>query len=198
MPDQTIYAYLTDGFADWEPAFVLAELRKNGGFRIAPVTLDGQPVTSMGGLLIQPVGSLTSVNPKDAALFLVPGAECWMKGEVPDPLAELLKQLDAAGIPLAFICAATILPHKLGILRKRKHTSNSVEFLARLVPGYPDAAHYVDEPAVRDEKLITASGLANVEFAAEIFAELNYQTPEFREGWSEVFRTGEVPPGFFK
>ena len=54
-------------------------------------------------------------------------------------------------------------------------------------------AQYVDAPAVRDRGLITASGLADVEFAAELFAELDVFSESDRALWLELFRSGRLP-----
>jgi putative intracellular protease/amidase len=61
------------------------------------------------------------------------------------------------------------------------------------VPHYAEAANYVDAPAVRDRRLITASGLADVEFAREIFEELDVLTARDRALWADMFRSGNLP-----
>lgn len=59
--------------------------------------------------------------------------------------------------------------------------------------GYHEGSRYVDEPAVRDHKLITANGLADVEFAREIMAELDVLNEEERNRWARLFRSGRIP-----
>ena len=59
--------------------------------------------------------------------------------------------------------------------------------------GYAEAGNYVDAPAVRDRGLITASGLADVEFARELFEELGVLTPAERAQWAEIFRSARMP-----
>jgi hypothetical protein len=63
------------------------------------------------------------------------------------------------------------------------------------VPEYTEAAAYVDAPAVRDRGLITASGLADVEFASAIMAELGVMTEKRRTLWTSLFRAGRLPGG---
>jgi hypothetical protein len=53
----------------------------------------------------------------------------------------------------------------------------------------------VDAPAVRDRGLITASGLADVEFASAIMAELGVMTEKRRTLWTSLFRAGRLPGG---
>jgi hypothetical protein len=51
----------------------------------------------------------------------------------------------------------------------------------------------VDAPATRDQRLITASGLADVEFARELFEELNVLNADDRALWARMFRTARFP-----
>jgi len=54
---------------------------------------------------------------------------------------------------------------------------------------------YVDTPAVRDRGLITASGLADVEFAQEVMAELGVLSEADRAYWAQLFREGRLASG---
>jgi putative intracellular protease/amidase len=103
--------------------------------------------------------------------------------------------LAASAVPIAAICAATTAVVKLGLLRGRKHTSNGLAYLRSKVPEYAQEQDYVDSPAVRDRGLITASGVAPIEFARELFEELEVMTPDDRGLWEKLFRTGRLPNG---
>ena len=61
------------------------------------------------------------------------------------------------------------------------------------VPDYTDADAYVDEPAIRDRGLITASGLGDVEFARELFEELEVMSAGDRSMWAKIFRSAKLP-----
>ena len=95
-------------------------------------------------------------------------------------------------MPLAAICAATTAIAGAGLLRGRRHTSNGLAYLQAQVPGYAEAKNYVDEPAVRDRGLITASGLGDVEFAEAIMAELGVLSDSDRVTWTRFFRGGRM------
>jgi hypothetical protein len=41
--------------------------------------------------------------------------------------------------------------------------------------------------------LITASGLGDVEFARELFEELEVMTPDDRAQWAQIFRSAALP-----
>lgn len=78
----------------------------------------------------------------------------------------------AESIPIAGICAATVALARAGLFRGRRHTSNGRDFLQHYAPGYESPDTYVDQLAVADGGIISASGLGAVEFAAEIFTVL--------------------------
>jgi putative intracellular protease/amidase len=195
MPEKAIYLLVVDGFADWEPAHAVAELRRHGQYRVEAVGLTSSPVSSMGGIRVLPSTIVTKVEPSDVAVFILPGGDRWEASPVEPELEQLLRRLDSCAVPIAAICGATLAIARLGLLRGRHHTSNGLEYLRSHVPGYAEAASYVDVPAVRDRGLITASGLGDVEFARELFEELNVLSVEDRSAWAAIFRSGRLPEG---
>jgi putative intracellular protease/amidase len=193
MPKKAVYLLIVDGFADWEPSHATAELRRHGQYRVETVGLTSTPVISMGGLTVAPSKTVPEVDISDVAVFILPGGDRWENSPIEMELEQLLKRLDADEVPIAAICAATIAVSRIGLLRGRRHTSNGLEYLKSHVDGYSDAAQYVDVPAVRDRGLITASGLADVEFARELFEELEVLAPADRAQWAQMFRTAKLP-----
>jgi putative intracellular protease/amidase len=190
---KAVHVLVVEGFADWEPAHALAELRRHGQFRVEAVGLTAEPVSSMGGLAVLPSKTVGEVDASDVAVFILPGGDRWEKQPVEPELEALLKALDNAGVPIAAICGATVALARVGLLRGRRHTSNGLEYLRSHAPEYASADTYVDAPAVRDRKLITASGLADVEFARELFEELDVLTSEQRSLWAKIFRSAKLP-----
>ncbi len=55
-----------------------------------------------------------------------------------------------------------------GLLDSRRHTSNDLEYLKMVCSNYKGEKYYKNEPVVTDGKLITASGIAPLEFALHI------------------------------
>lgn len=194
-PAKAVHLLVVDGFADWEPAHAIAELRRHGGYDVETVGLSPAPVESMGGVRILPTRTVSEVDPARVAVFILPGGDRWETAPVEPELGALLTRLDAKGIPIAAICGATVAIARLGLLRGRRHTSNGLEYLRSQVPGYSEAAGYVDAPAVRDRGLVTASGLGDVEFARELFEELDVLSAEDRSVWAGMFRSGRLPAG---
>jgi putative intracellular protease/amidase len=192
---KAVYLLVVEGFADWEPAHAVAELRRYGHFVVESVGLTLEPVRSMWGLTVLPSKQVADVDVSDVAAFILPGGDRWETAAVEPELATLLEQLDAAEVPIAAICAATVTIANLGLLRGRRHTSNGLDYLRSRVPSYADSGSYVDAPAVRDQRLITASGLADVEFARELFEELDVLSPPDRALWAQTFRSAKLPAG---
>jgi putative intracellular protease/amidase len=194
-PAKAVHLLVVPGFADWEPAHALAELRRQGGYRVEVIGLSPDPVESMGGIMVHPTSVIAAVDPSDVAVFILPGGDRWENQSLEPELGDLLHELDRRGVPIAAICGATVAIARAGLLRGRRHTSNGLRYLQEQVPGYAEQDNYVDEPAVRDRGLITASGLADVEFAAAIMAELNVLSPDDRTLWTSLFRAGRAPEG---
>ena len=195
MPHKAVYLLVVDGFADWEPAHAVAELRRHGQYRVESVGLASAPVQSMGGLSVLPSTTVAEVDPADVAVFILPGGDRWENVPLEPELVQLVKRLDEQRVPIAAICAATIAISRMGLLRGRRHTSNGLEYLRSHVPGYDQTAHYVEAPAVRDRGLITASGLDDVEFVRELFEELEVLSAEDRAAWAMIFRSARLPEG---
>ncbi len=193
VPSKAVYVFVFPGFADWEPAHALAELRRHGGYRVETVAGDRNPVVSMGGLSVLPSRTLAEVDIDDVAVLILPGGERWEREPMDDHLMSLIRQLELRATPIAAICAATTALVRAKALKGRRHTSNGLSYLQAQVPDYDEIGSYVDAPAVRDRAVITASGLGDVEFAREILAELRVLSEADLELWTTIFRSGRLP-----
>src|SRR2546427_692001 len=72
VPTKAVYVLVVPGFADWEPAHALAELRRHGQYRVEVVALTNDLVPSMGGMMIHPTRTVDAVDLADVAVFIVP------------------------------------------------------------------------------------------------------------------------------
>jgi putative intracellular protease/amidase len=187
------YTLLFDGYADWELGHVLAELRRYGKVDVVTVGFSDKAVTSMGGLRVIPDKSISDIDMQDVLIFILPGGYMWEGSYPKNEIEQLLHRLEDAQKPIAAICAATTVLARAGLLSARKHTSNSLSYLSKMVPEYSDSANYVESLAVRDQHVITASGLGSIEFTVEIFNELSLGTPEMLALWYEAFKHGKYP-----
>jgi putative intracellular protease/amidase len=189
----TVHLLVFDGFADWEPAFAMAELRRSGGWEVVTLGFRQAPVRSMGGLPVMPDRSLEGLDPATVRLLILPGGDIWEGSHPRTEIGPTLTTLRSAGVPIAAICGATLAVAQVGLLDDHAHTSNDLAYLERMVPEYRGAPRYVDALAVRDRGLITASGLGPVEFAREIFEELEVFSATDRPVWFHLFKHGRFP-----
>jgi putative intracellular protease/amidase len=192
-PSGAVYVLVFEGFADWEPAHALAELRRSGNLEVTVVGYDARPVRSMGGLKVVPDTTLKEVDPARVRLLLLPGGDQWEAESPRTELEELVRALLRRGVPVAAICGATLALARMGLLDERRHTSNMADYLPKEVPEYRGQSYYVNALAVREDGIITASGLGSVEFAREIFAELGVMPEADRALWFHVFKHGTFP-----
>ena len=161
-------AFLQPGWADWEAGSVLALLRRELKAQIEIATPGGEPETSIGGVLAAADYRFDDPVLSDADVFILIGSDAWAEGEN-KAVSGLLRQAFADGKVVAGICAGTTALAHAGLFEGRKHTSNGAEWLTKTVGAYPGAEHYVDTPkAVSDGKVVSASGLAPVTFAAAV------------------------------
>lgn len=190
---QAAHLLVFDGFADWEPAHALAELRRSGERSVVVAGFDTRPVTSMGGLRVVPDIGLQDVRAPDVEILILPGGDLW-EGTYPESeLNRVLIDLVAADVPVAAICGGTLAVARAGLLNDRRHTSNMPGYIGEHVPQYSGVALYEASPAVSDRGVITASGLAPVEFAREIFRQLKIFSAADDELWFDMFRHGRLP-----
>jgi len=184
-----IHVFLFDGFSDWEISYLTSEINKSEAFELVYFSKDGNPVTSMGGLQIMPRTSLADLKFNDVDLLILPGGTAWEKGENKE-IEKLTIDLFESGKPLAAICAATAFLGQLGLLDHVKHTSNDLNYLKAVVPTYRGDKMYQNVLAFTDKNIITANGIAPIEFAREIFKTIDLYSEERIEKWFQLFKNG--------
>jgi putative intracellular protease/amidase len=186
------YLFVFNGLADWEPALALCEIRKSGKYEVLTAGHSREAVVTMGGLKVMPDIAIDEIEARETAIFMLPGGNRWEEG--PDQrVDELLRRLHADEILIGALCAATLEIGRAGLTRGVRHTSNSKSYLKEMVPEYKDESLYVDELAVTDHKIITASGLGSVEFAREVIRELGIYNEADRRMWFDMFKKGVIP-----
>jgi putative intracellular protease/amidase len=196
MSTRTVHLFVFDTMADWEAAYAVAAINNPqfqsdpGRYRVVTAAATLAPVTTMGGVRIEPDVTIDSVIPEDSAMLILPGGCRWEIGDNPEALAVAAKFI-ACGVPVAAICAATLALARAGLLDHLRHTSNAREYL--ISTGYRGAAFYCGAAAVTDHNVITATGLAPVDFAREIFKALNLYSPAAIEAWYAMFRHCDAP-----
>ncbi|NLK72084.1 MAG: glutamine amidotransferase [Clostridiales bacterium] len=201
MNSNAVYLYVFDTMADWEVGFLTAELYSGRYFRkdaspvkVVTLGLEKNYITTMGGLRILPDIDLEECNVNEIDALILPGGETWMK-TIHQPILNLAKQCIDKNIIVAAICGATMSLAQNGLLDSRSHTSNDLGYLKMVCPNYAGEKYYKQEPAVTDGKLITASGIAPLEFSAHVLKALDVFSAKTLDAWYNLYRTQE--PTFF-
>ena len=195
MIRRDVHLLVFDTMADWEASFATAGIQSPpfqadpGRYRVVTVAATRASIMTLGGLRIQPDMTLDELSPGRSAMLILPGGEGWEQGRDRAAIAKA-KEFIAACIPVAAICAATLALARAGLLDNRYHTSNGRDYLA--ASGYRGGRLYREIPAISDQGVITASGVAPLEFAREIFAALHLYSPCTLDAWYTLFKYGDV------
>ncbi|HPS87613.1 MAG TPA: type 1 glutamine amidotransferase family protein [Spirochaetota bacterium] len=195
---RTCYMYILDTLADWEIGFITAEINSGryldkGKEKVTLIKIGNtlEPVKTMGGIIITPDKDISNIEFKEGDLLVLPGADTWLE-EKNQKILNIVSGVINKKVVIAAICGATIaLAHK-GLLNNRKHTSNDKDFLKMFCPEYSGSDYYVARPAVVDDNLITASGLAPMEFSYEVFKKTNIMKKSTLEAWYQLYKTKEA------
>jgi len=194
MPQETVHVFVFDTLSDWEPCYAVSGINnpmfqlQPGRYVVKTIGESTKPVKTMGGITVLPDMTLDALTPADSTMLILPGGLTWDQGKHGGAV-EKARQFVDAGVPVAAICGATAALARGGLLDTRRHTSNMREYLK--ATGYRGEGLYVDEPAVNDDLVITAGGLAPVEFAYEIFKQLAVFSEPTLEAWLQLFKTGD-------
>jgi hypothetical protein len=98
---------------------------------------------------------------------------------------------------VAAICGAIEALAIIGYLDSSNHTSNSLEYTKMVCPNYKGEKFYEMGPVVASENLITASGVAPLEFAMEVLKKLDVFVPDTLHSWYNLNKTHK-PEYFFQ
>jgi len=198
MRIKDVHLLVLDTLADWEPGLAIAHLNQPAPgmpsqYRVRTVGLSSEPVVTKGGVRILPELTIAELSVDNSALLLLPGADIWGEQRT-DSMLEKATAFVKAGVPVAAICGGTLGLARAGLLDTRRHTSNAPEFLAST--GYAGARHYVTEPVVEDDGVITAPATAALEFARHLLEKLRVYSGPALDAWYALFRTGK-PEHYF-
>lgn len=194
-----IWIWLTEGFADWETAYISAELNKSGsGYLVRTIAADSSPKKSMGGFRVLPelsveeTGNMANLVKSDLAMLILPGGTSWLNHDHREA-ADLARHCLDQKIPVAAICDATTFLGRIGVLDNYDHTGNSLEYLKNMAPEYQGDSRYIETQSVIQGDLITANGSAPLEFGRLILGKLNVLSEHELEAWYNLFKHGYYP-----
>jgi putative intracellular protease/amidase len=192
-----IFLYVLETLADWEISYILPELNsgrfifnKSKTFDIVKISNSLNPIRTMGGLVIEPEETIFNVTFNKDDILILPGADTWMEPQNYDVMKNVDKLLQN-GVTICAICGSTVAMADSGMLDERKHTSNDKEYLKMFCKNYKGSDNYLNEPVVVAENLITASGLAPLEFSLEVLKSTKLFKNNTLDSWYNLNKTRE-------
>jgi putative intracellular protease/amidase len=199
VSNDIIHVAVYDTWADWEPSYALAHLASGDWqpdgrkYRIVTVGETSDPITTKGGITLTPDITIEELDPSTSAMLILPGADTWLGG-ANTGFVDAASRFLADGVPVAAICGATVGLAQAGMLNEHDHTSNAPQILES--DAYTGHARYKNELAVTDGDLITAAGIAPVEFAYAIFERLAFYDRATNDSWYLLYGQHDAA-GFF-
>lgn len=181
--------------SDWEYGYLIAELNSGRYFKkdleplkVVTVGANKEMITTMGGLSIQPDISLDECTLESKDLLILPGGTTWRE-DIHQPILKKIGEALKLGTIVAAICGATEALANMGYLDSRKHTSNDLEYIKMVCPNYKGEKFYEMRSAVSGENLVTASGVAPLEFTMEVLKKLDVFAPDTLHAWYNLNKT---------
>jgi len=154
------------------------------------VEIEKTPVTTMGGLKILPDIKLDECIIESTDALILPGGNTWTE-TMHQPILKVALRCLKEGILVVAICGAIMGLAQTGLLDLHWHTSNDLEFLKMICPTYTGEKYYKMESAVTDGKLITASGIAPLEFSVHVLKSLGVFSSKILDAWYSLNKNHE-------
>lgn len=186
-----VLLFLTDEWCDWEAGYAIAVINSFSDYVVETVAIDKKPKVSMGNVKASVDHAMSELHDfSDVAIIILPGGLSWEENDY-DEIAEFIRLIRQADVPVAAICGATTFLCRHGFLDHVKHTGDSLE-LFQSQEGYHGEKLYVPAQVVVDGGFITANETAAVAFAYEIFEILNVDSADERKEWLDNFKYGAI------
>lgn len=203
MKIKKVYLYVFNTMSDWEYGYLIAELNSGRYFKkdLAPLKVitvgaNKEIITTMGGLSIKPDIFIDECTLDSKDLVVLPGGSSWGEA-IHQPILKKIGEALKLGTIVAAICGATEGLANMGYLDSRKHTSNSLDYIKMVCSNYKGENFHEMESVVASENLVTASGVAPLEFAMEVLKKLDVFAPDTLHSWYNLNKTHK-PEYFFQ
>jgi putative intracellular protease/amidase len=166
-----ILVFLFEDMTDYEITFVCHLLGADAGKEIITIAYEDKLIKGRSGLLYKPSGLVKDFIEEDVDGIMIAGG--WY-GQTEPELLQLIQNLNSKGRLISAICGAgTVFLAKAGVLNNVKYTTPIIEWTQKQMEvfGKEDPfprENFVWERIVRERNIITAQGIAFIDFAIEI------------------------------
>ncbi|GKU25120.1 DJ-1/PfpI family protein [Clostridium folliculivorans] len=184
-----ILVFIFDGMTDYEITFITHILGAGEGKEIITIAYEDKIIKSRSGFLYKPKALVKDVLNEEVEGLIICGG--WY-GDTRRELIKLINNLHSKGKLIAGICGAgTIFLAKAGILDNVKYTTPAVEWTEKHIEVFGEKDPFprenlVKKRVVRDGNIITAQGIAFIDFAIEICDWFNiFESQEERDSFAK-------------
>jgi len=166
-----ILVFIFDEMTDYEITFISHLLSADAGKEIITIAYEDKMIKGRSGFLYKPSRLVDDVLDEDVEGLIITGG--WY-GQTKPELMKLINNLNSKGKLISAICGAgTVFLAKAGVLNNVKYTTPIVEWTQKHIEIYGNEdpfprENFVSERVVRDRNIITAQGIAFIDFAIEI------------------------------
>lgn len=193
---KTILIYLPKLMADHELGFLLQGLSMQKimpeiKYMVKFVGISKEPIKTIAGMTVFPDCELSEIIDDEIAALVLPGADTWQDDEQVEVL-HLAESMLNKGVITAAICGAVLGLADMGLLDRRKHTANALDYLVGMSKNYNGKQYFINELAVKDGNLVTANSAGSLLWARYVFEGLNIFPPKTIEAWYNCFLTGNA------
>lgn len=190
-----ILFFIFDNMTDYEITFIAHLLKVDAARDIVTVAYEDKMIKSASGIMYKPDKTVKEVLSDDSDIdgLIICGG--WFS-EVREELKELIRRLNSRNKLLAGICGAgTFLLAVSGVLSDVKYTTPITSMTERHIKIFGSAdpfprENYIDARVVADGNIITALGVAFIDFAVEICDKLElFESKEERERFTALYKS---------
>lgn len=163
--------FLFNGMTDFEITFVAHLLKTEGEYQVVTFSYDEETIVGKTGLTYKCDKLIKDISSDDIEGLIIPGG---YYGDFRESLMDLIRRLNNEKKLLAGICGAgTVALAKSGVLNNRLYTTPATPWTEQHKEAFKmddpfNRSNFLLTRTVKDENIITAQGVAFIDFSLEI------------------------------
>jgi len=186
---EKILVFMFDGMTDYQITFITHLLGADGGKEVITIAYEDKIIKGRSGILYKPQRLVAEVLNEDVEGLIFCGG-CY--GYAKPELIQLINKINIEKKLLGAICGAgTVLLAKAGVLNDVKYTTPIGTWAQKQIEVYGGKdpfprENFITQRVVRDRNVITAQGIAFIDFAIEICDWFNlFENEEDRDNFTK-------------
>jgi len=166
-----ILVFMFEGMTDYQITFIIHLLGADGDKEIITIAYEDKIIKGRSGILYKPQRLVSDVLNEDVEGLILCGG-CY--GDAKPELIQLINKINMEKKLLGAICGSgTVFLAKAGVLNNVTYTTPIVKWTHKQIEVYGGKdpfprENFITERVVRDGNVITAQGIAFIDFAIEI------------------------------